>query len=80
MEGQFEIVWQLSGQTGVVVVCQVFGADESWMLTITHGADTVLSEPFTDRDSALKMAGSYVKGLVGSGWTLIPPAAGRSRR
>ena len=80
MEGQFEVVWQLSGRTGVTVVCQVFGGDGRWMLTITHGADTVLSEPFTDRDSALKMAASYVKGLVGSGWKLIPPAAVRNAR
>ena len=74
MDGYIETVWQVSGKTGVVVVCVLARAGAAWTLLILHGADEVLSEPFSERAAALQTARAYLSGLLARGWTLIPSA------
>jgi hypothetical protein len=65
-------LWTLQGTTKRRVECRMTeSADRAWVLTLTFGQETLLSESFRKASEAIMRANSLKSTLIAKDWTVV---------
>jgi hypothetical protein len=65
--------WVLQGSAARQLTCRVAQTpSQVWIVTLTLGHETMLSESYPDADGAIKRAIGLKDGLIDKGWTQVP--------